>query len=38
VYRGFCPEFTSCGYCETEAFERALKEYRNREVARNENA
>lgn len=38
VYRGFCPEFKSCGYAETEAFERALKEYRSKEVARNENA
>lgn len=38
VYRGFCPEFEGCGYCKTDAFEKALEEYRSREVARNENA
>lgn len=28
VYRGFCPEMFSCGYCKTEAFEKELKAYR----------
>lgn len=28
VYRGFCPEFKSCGYSETEAFRRAVAAYR----------
>ena len=28
VYRGFCPEFKSCGYASTEAFINRLKEYR----------
>ncbi len=28
VYRGFCPEFKPCGYCNTEAFRKALEEYR----------
>ncbi|MDD2600762.1 MAG: thymidylate synthase ThyX [Kiritimatiellae bacterium] len=28
VYRGFCPEFKSCGYSETEKFQEALKSYR----------
>lgn len=28
VYRGFCPEFKSCGYVNTEAFEKELAEYR----------
>lgn len=28
VYRGFCPENPSCGYCNTEAYQQALKEYR----------
>lgn len=28
VYRGFCPEFKSCGYCDTEAYRRQLAEYR----------
>lgn len=30
VYRGFCPEhFGSCGYDKTEAFNEAVKKYRN---------
>lgn len=29
VYRGFCPELKSCGYANTEAFQNALKKYRN---------
>lgn len=28
VYRGFCPEFKSCGFCETAAFREALARYR----------
>lgn len=30
VYRGFCPEFHSCGYVETEAYKQALEEYRRK--------
>jgi len=30
VYRGFCPEFTSCGYVNTEAYRNALQAYRRR--------
>ena len=30
VYRGFCPEFRSCGYVDTEAYKQALEEYRRR--------
>lgn len=29
IYRGFCPEFDSCKYAETEAFQEALAAYRN---------
>jgi len=28
VYRGFCPEFKSCGYADTPAFAKALAAYR----------
>lgn len=28
VYRGFCPEFKSCGYCDTPAFKEAVAKYR----------
>ena len=28
VYRGFCPEFKPCGYCDTEAFQQAVAKYR----------
>ena len=28
VYRGFCPEFKSCGYAQTEAFRKACAAYR----------
>lgn len=28
VYRGFCPEFTSCGYVHTEEYKERLKAYR----------
>lgn len=33
IYRGFCPEFesSSCGYAKTEAFQKALAEYRRKE-------
>lgn len=27
VYRGFCPEMTSCGYCLTSSYIQACKEY-----------
>ena len=30
VYRGFCPEFKSCGYSKTEAFKDAVEKYRAR--------
>ena len=30
VYRGFCPEFTSCGYTLTERYKKELEEYRRR--------
>lgn len=28
VYRGFCPEMHSCGYCETEVYRKELEKYR----------
>lgn len=28
VYRGFCPQFKCCGYCNTEAFRKELEQYR----------
>ena len=28
VYRGFCPEFKSCGYVNTKEYQEALEEYR----------
>lgn len=30
VASGFCPEFKSCGYVETEAFKKRLEEYRDK--------
>ena len=30
IYRGFCPEFKSCGYVNTEAYQKALENYRKR--------
>lgn len=30
IYRGFCPEFKSCGYVDSEAFRQRLAEYRNK--------
>lgn len=29
VYRGFCPEMRTCGYTKTEAFKKAVQEYRD---------
>lgn len=29
VYRGFCPEMNSCGFCKTEMFRKELEEYRS---------
>ena len=28
VYRGFCPEFKPCGYCDSEVYQEALRKYR----------
>ena len=28
IYRGFCPEFKSCGYVNTKEYQEALEEYR----------
>ena len=28
IYRGFCPELRSCGYCQTPAYREALTRYR----------
>jgi len=28
VYRGYCPEFNSCGYCNTKAYKNQLEQYR----------
>lgn len=32
IYRGFCPEFQSCGYVETKDYEKRLAEYRNTHI------
>jgi hypothetical protein len=32
IYRGFCPEFKSCGYVDTETYRQALEAYRNKQV------
>lgn len=32
IYRGFCPEFHSCGYVNTEEYARRLAEYRSKEA------
>ena len=32
IYRGFCPEMNGCGYVDTEAYQKALAAYRNKEV------
>lgn len=29
IYRGFCPEFKSCGYVDTDAYREALAAYRS---------
>lgn len=29
LYRGFCPELESCGYCKTKKFQEELEKYRN---------
>lgn len=29
VYRGFCPEFKSCGFVDTEAYKQAVAAYRD---------
>lgn len=31
IYRGFCPEFRSCGYVDTPEYAAALAEYRKKE-------
>lgn len=31
IYRGFCPEFHSCGYVDTLGYAAALAEYRKKE-------
>jgi hypothetical protein len=28
VYRGFCPEFKTCGFCDSPAFKKMVEEYR----------
>lgn len=33
IYRGFCPEFHSCGYVNTEEYARRLAEYRSKEAS-----
>ena len=30
IYRGFCPEFRSCGYVNTPQYKEALEKYRSR--------
>lgn len=32
IYRGFCPEFTSCGYADTESYRKALARYRDKNI------
>ena len=32
IYRGFCPEFRSCGYTESEKYKRVLSAYRNPDI------
>ena len=29
IYRGFCPEVNSCGFCKTEKYKKDLNNYRN---------
>lgn len=35
VFRGFCPEMESCGYVNTQAYQDALKKYRNTDYESN---
>lgn len=35
VYRGFCPEFKSCGYVDTAAYRKELEDYRNKALIGN---
>lgn len=30
IYRGFCPEFNSCGYVDTPQYKEALEKYRSK--------
>ena len=30
IYRGFCPEYNSCGYVNTDEYKKRLEEYRSR--------
>lgn len=30
VYRGFCPEFKSCGFCGSDAWKQQIERYRNK--------
>ena len=30
IYRGFCPEFRSCGYVDTPEYKEALEKYRSK--------
>ncbi|MEG1620620.1 MAG: hypothetical protein RR322_01790 [Oscillospiraceae bacterium] len=32
IYRGFCPEMKSCGYCDTKKYIEELSKYRIKEV------
>ena len=32
IYRGFCPEPKSCGYCGSDAYKEALEAYRRRDI------
>lgn len=33
IYRGFCPEFKSCGYVNTNEYAKRLEEYRRKDVS-----
>lgn len=32
IYRGFCPEFKSCGYCNSKQYQQDLAAYRNKNL------
>lgn len=34
IYRGFCPEFQTCGYVNTEDYKKALKAYRDKSITK----